>query len=186
MGAARFEARIRELVESMPDLFDIIEPLLEARRELRKHFTILHRKLLALVRNDEVCRRLMTVPGVGPVVSLAFVATIDAPARFRTSKAVGAALGLTPVLHQSGESSRIGRISLCGDGMMRTLLFEAAQAMLTRITRWSWLQAWAMKVAQRRGGRKAAVALARRLAIILHRIWLDGTEFRWTREVQAA
>jgi transposase len=186
VGAARFEMRIRELVESMPDLIDFIEPLLEARRELRKHFTILHRKLLALARNDEVCRRLMTVPGVGPVVSLAFVATIDTPVRFRTSKAVGAALGLTPVLHQSGESSRVGRISLCGDGMMRTLLFEAAQAMLTRITRWSWLKAWAMKVAQRRGGRKAVVALARRLAAILHRIWLDGTEFRWTREVQAA
>ncbi|PVE22539.1 IS110 family transposase [Microvirga sp. KLBC 81] len=186
VGATRFEARIRELVESMPDLIDIIEPLLEARRELREHFAVLHRKLLALVRNDEVCRRLMTVPGVGPVVSLAFVATIDTPARFRTSKAVGAALGLTPVLHQSGESNRVGRISLCGDGMMRTLLFEAAQAMLTRITRWSWLKAWTMKVAQRRGGRKAVVALARRLATILHRIWLDGTEFRWTREVQAA
>ena len=99
--------------------------------------------LLALVRNDEVCRRLMTVPGVGPVVSLAFVATIDTPARFRRSKAVGPALGLTPVLHQSGESSRVGRISLCGDAMMRTLLFEAAQIILTRASRWSWLKAWA-------------------------------------------
>ncbi|PVE20259.1 IS110 family transposase [Microvirga sp. KLBC 81] len=186
VGAVRFEARIRELVENMPDLIDIIEPLLEARRTLREHFATLHRKLLELVRNDEVCRRLMTVPGVGPVVSLAFVATIDTPARFRSSKAVGPALGLTPVLHQSGESSRVGRISLCGDAMMRTLLFEAAQTMLTRMTRWSWLKAWAMKVAQRRGGRKAVVALARRLATILHRIWLDGTEFRWTREVRAA
>jgi transposase len=107
------------------------------------------------------------------------------PARFRRSKAVGPALGLTPVLHQSGESSRVGRISLCGDAMMRTLLFEAAQIILTRPRRWSWLKAWAMKVAQRRGRGKAVIALARRLAPILHRIWCDGTEFRWTRQAQA-
>ena len=89
VGAVRFEVRIHELIESMPDLIEVIQPLLQARRELREHFATLHRKLLALVRNDEVCRRLMTVPGVGPVVSLAFVATIDTPARFRRSKAVG-------------------------------------------------------------------------------------------------
>ena len=91
---------------------------------------------------------------------------------------------MTPVQHQSGESKRVGRISLCGDGMMRTLLFEAAQTMLTRVTRWSWLKAWAMNVAKRRGAGKAVIALARRIAVILHRIWCDGTEFRWTREVQ--
>jgi transposase len=90
--------------------------------------------LLLIARDDDICRRLMTVPGVGPVVSLAFVATVDIPARFRNSKAVGPALGLTPVQHQSGESKRVGRISLCGDGMMRTLLFEAAQT-----TEASWL-----------------------------------------------
>ena len=133
-----------------------------------------------------MCRRLMTIPGVGPVVSLAFVATIDIPARFRNSKAVGPVLGLTPVRSQSGESDRVGHISLCGDGMMRTLLFEAAQTMLRPSTRWSWLKAWAMKVAQRRGSGKAVVALARRLAVIMHRMWCDGTEFRWTREAQAA
>lgn len=185
VGAVRFEARLHELLESMPDLIDIIGPLLQARRELREHFATLHRKLLRLVRDDEVCRRLMTVPGVGPVVSLAFVATIDTPARFRTSRAVGPALGLTPVLHQSGESSRVGRISLRGDAMMRTLLFEASQIILTRATRWSWLKAWAMQLAQRRGRRKAVIALARRLAVVLHRMWCDGTEFRWTREVGA-
>ncbi|EIM31036.1 IS110 family RNA-guided transposase [Microvirga lotononidis] len=185
VGTVRFEVRIHELLESMPDLIEVIQPLLQARRELREHFATLHRKLLALVRHDEVCRRLMTVPGVGPVVSLAFVATIDTPARFRRSKAVGPALGLTPVLDQSGESRRVGRISLCGDAMLRTLLFEAAQIILTRASRWSWLKAWAMKVAQRRGRGKAVIALARRLATILHRIWCDGTEFRWTREAQA-
>lgn len=186
VGAIKFEERIHELVAGLPDLAEITNSLLEARRTLREHFSALHRKLLTLVRDDQVCRRLMTVPGVGPVVSLAFVATIDTPARFRRSKAVGPALGLTPVRDQSGERDRVGRISLCGDAMMRTLLFEAAQVMLRPTTRWSWLKAWAMRVAQRRGGGKAVVALARRLAVIMHRIWCEGTEFRWSREVQAA
>jgi transposase len=185
IGASRFETRTRELVDGMPELAEIIDPLLEARRKLRELFAVLHRKLLAIVRDDTVCRRLMTVPGIGPVVSMAFTATIDVPARFKRSKAVGAALGLTPILNQSGESKRLGRVSLCGDGMTRTLLYEAAQVMLTRTTKWSWLKAWAMKVAARRGIQKAIVALARRLAVILHRIWVSGTDFRWTREVQS-
>ena len=96
----------------------------------------------------------MTIPGVGPVVSLAFCATIDVPARFKNSKAVGPSLGLTPVLNQSGESLRVGRVSLCGDEMMRTLLYEAAQVMITRVQKWSWLKAWAMNVAKRRGQRR--------------------------------
>jgi transposase len=186
VGALKFEERIHELVAGLPDLAEITKPLLDARRTLREHFASLHRKLLEIVRGDEVCRRLMTVPGVGPVVALAFVATIDIPARFRNSKAVGPALGLTPVQHQSCESKRVGRISLCGDGMMRTLLFEAAQTLLTRVTRWSWLKAWAMNVAKRRGARKAIIALARRLAVILHRVWSDGTEFRWAKAASAA
>src|SRR5918995_1789420 len=186
VGAVKFEERIHALVEGMPALAEILERLLDARRRLREHFAVLHRKLLDLARGDEVCRRLMTIPGVGPVVSLAFVAIIDTPARFRKSRAVGPALGLTPVRSQSGQTERIGRISLCGDAMMRTLLFEAAQTMLRQTTRWSWLKAWAMRVAQRRGGRKAVIALARRLAVIMHRMWCDGTEFRWTREAQVA
>jgi transposase len=111
IGASKFEARIRELVEGMRELAEIIDPLLEARRKLRERFAVLHRKLLAIVRDDTVCRRLMTVPGIGPVVSIAFTATIDVPAHFKSSKAVGAALGLTPVLNQSGESKRLGRVS---------------------------------------------------------------------------
>ena len=91
------------------------------------------------------------------------------------------------MLKQSGESRRVGRISLCGDDMMRTLLYEAAQVMLTRVQKWSWLKAWAMAIAKRRGQQRAIVALARRLAVIMHRMWSDGTEFRWTKEaVQAA
>ena len=160
-----------------------VEALLAARRVLREKFAKLHRKVLLRARDNEVCQRLMTIPGVGPVVSLAFISTVDVPARFRNSKAVGPSLGLTPVLNQSGESHRVGRISLCGDEAMRALLYEAAQVMLTRVQKWSWLKAWAMNIAKRRGQKKAIVALARRLAVIMHRMWRDGTEFRWTREM---
>ena len=128
----------------------------------------------------------MTVPQVGPVVALTFRASIDVPARFRNSRAVGAVLGLTPCKHQSGESRRTGGISRCGDEMMRVMLYEAAQVMLVRSTRWSWLKAWAMQIARRRGMKKAIVALARRLAVVMHRIWVDGTTFRWSREEAVA
>jgi len=185
-GGAKFEARVRELVESVPDLAMLIEPLLVVRRVLREQIDVLHRRLLAIVRDDEVCRRLMTVPGVGPVVALTYRATVDVPARFRRSKSVGAVFGLTPSRDQSGESDRPGAISRCGDEMMRTALYEAAQSMLVHSTRWSWLKAWAMKIARHRGMKRAIVALARRLAVIMHRIWVDGTEFRWTREATAA
>ena len=186
VGMAKFETRIKELVENLPDLAILVEPLLIVRRVLREQIGILHRRLLTIVREDDVCRRLMTVPGVGPVVALTFRVTVDVPARFRNSKSVGAAFGLTPSKHQSGESERTGGISRCGDEMMRVMLYEAAQVMLVVSTKWSWLKAWAMKIARHRGMKKAIVALARRLAVIMHRIWVDGTEFRWTRDVAAA
>jgi transposase len=186
VGTVKFEARIKELVENLPDLAVLVEPLLVVRRVLHEQLGILHRRLLAIARDDEVCRRLMTVPGVGPVVALTYRATVDVPARFRNSKAVGALFGLTPAQHQSGESDRTSGISRCGDEMMRVMLYEAAQIMLVRSARWSWLKAWAMNIARHRGMKKAIVALARRLAVIMHRIWIDGTEFRWTREVAAA
>jgi transposase len=169
VGTVKFEARIKELIGDLPDLAVLVEPLLVVRRVLREQVGILHRRLLVIVRDDDVCRRLMTVPGVGPVVALTYRATVDVPARFRNSKAVGAVFGLT-----------------CGDEMMRMMLYEAAQIVLVRSTKWSWLKAWAMKIARRRGLKKAIVALARRLAVIMHRIWVDGTEFRWTRDVAAA
>jgi transposase len=186
VGAAKFEARIRELVETIPDLATLVEPLLIVRRVLREQIAILHRRLLAIARDDEICRRLMTVPGVGPVVALTYRATVDVPARFRKSKSVGAVFGLTCSKYQSGEIDRSGRISRCGDEMMRAMLYEAAHIMLVRSTKWSWLKAWAMQIARRRGLKKAVVALARRLAVIMHRIWVDGTEFRWTRQQIAA
>ena len=153
---------------------------------LREQIAVLHRRVLALARDDDVCRRLMTIPGVGPVVALTFRVTVDVPARFRNSRAVGAVLGLTPCKHQSGESDRTGAISKCGDEMMRVMLYEAAQIMLVRSAKWSWLKAWAIQIARRRGMKKAIVALARRLAVIMHRIWVDGTEFRWSRQDAAA
>ena len=186
VGMAKFEARIKELVENLPELAVLVEPLLIVRRVLREQIAVLHRRLLAVVRDDDVCRRLMTVPGVGPVVALTYRATVDVPARFRNSKAVGAVFGLTPSRHQSGERDRPGGISRCGDEMMRAMLYEAAQVMLTRTDKWSWLKAWAMKIARHRGMKKAIVALARRLAVVMHRIWVDGTEFRWTRDAVAA
>jgi transposase len=185
-GAVRFEARIRELVKDLPDIAILVEPLLVVRRTLREQLGILHRHLLTIAQDDEVCRRLMTIPGVGPVVALTYRATVDVPARFRNSRAVGAVVGLTPCKYQSGESDRTGAISKCGDEMMRVMLYEAAQILLMRSTQWSWLKAWAVQIARRRGVKKAIVALARRLAVVMHRIWVDGTTFRWTREEATA
>src|SRR5216684_3092319 len=186
IGTIKFETRIRELVENLPDLAALVEPLLIVRRIIREQLGILHRRLLAIVRDDDVCRRLMTIPGVGPVVALTYRVTVDVPARFRNSKAVGAVFGLTPSKYQSGQNERTGGISRCGDEMMRMMLYEAAQSMLVRSAKWSWLKTWAMKIARHRGIKKAIVALARRLAVIMHRMWVDGTEFRWTREIAAA
>ena len=123
VGALKFEARIRELVADLPDMALLVEPLLIVRRVLRDQ--------LAIVRDDEVCRRLMSIPGVGPVVALTFRASVDVPARFKNSKAVGAAFGLTPSKYQSGEINRSGAISKCGDEMVRAMLYEAAHICLT-------------------------------------------------------
>jgi transposase len=171
VGTAKYEIRIKELVENFPDLMLLVDPLLVVRRVLREQINILHRRVLAVVRDDEVCQRLMTVPGVGPVVALTYRATVDVPARFRKSKSVGAVFGLTCSRDQSGERDRPGAISRCGDEMMRAMLYEAAQAMLLRSAKWSWLKAWAMQIARRRGMKRAIVALARRLAVIMHRIY---------------
>ena len=181
VSRGRFETRIRQLVEDRAALTCLVEPMLRAREELLTAFNELHRMMLDQVRADPVCRRLMTVPGVGPVTALTFRATVDVPARFARSRSVGAHFGLTPRKWQSGEIDRMGRISKCGDVMMRTALYDAAHSMLTRTTRWSWLKAWAMQVAKRRGQERAKVALARRLGVIMHRMWTDGSEFRWNR-----
>jgi transposase len=160
--------------------------MLKARAGVRAEYGVLHRELLKLVRANEICRRLMTVPGVGAVVAITFTSAIDDPHRFARSKAVGAHFGLTPRKYQSGEIDRTGRISKAGDAMVRTALYEAANVMLTRAVRFSTLKAWGMKVAARQGARKAKVALARKLAVVLHRMWVEGTTFRWGKANAAA
>jgi transposase len=186
VSKGRFAARIRELIAGQPMLERVIEPMLRARETLRQEFHALHRAVLGIVRNDGVCRRLMTVPGVGALVAVTFTSAVDDPARFRHSRAVGAYLGLTPKRYQSGETDVTGGISKVGDAMVRTALYEAANVMLTKTVRFSSLKRWALEVAKRRGPKRAKVALARKLATILHRMWVDGSDFRFGQEAAAA
>lgn len=132
------------------------------------------------MRSDPACRLLMTMPGIGPASALTFRSTVDDPRRFLHSQSVGAYLGLTPRRYQSGEIDRVGRITKVGDGETRTALFEAANVVLRPSTRWSPMKAWAVRVAHRQGSKRAKVALARKIAVVPHRMWVDGTEFRWT------
>ena len=186
VSRGRFAARVRELVAGQPMLERVVEPMPRARDTLRAEFHALHRTMLGIVRADATCRRLMTVPGVGAVVAVTFTSAIDDPARFRRSRAVGAHFGLTPKKYQSGETDVTGGISKAGDAMVRAALYEAANVMLTRAGKFSTLKRWALEVAQRRGMRRAKVALARKLATVLHRLWADGSEFRFGKEAAAA
>jgi transposase len=186
VSKGRFAARVRELVAGQPMLERVAEPMLRAREALRAEYQVLHRAVLAIVRADVTCRRLMTVPGVGALVAVTFTTAVDDPARFRRSRAVGAHFGLTPKRYQSGETDVTGGISKVGDAMVRTALYEAANVMLTRSGKFSALKRWALGVAQRRGMRRAKVALARKLATVLHRLWVDGGEFRFGEEAAAA
>jgi len=186
VSKGRFAARVRELVAGQPTLERVAEPMLRAREALRAEFHVLHRAVLAVVREDAVCRRLMTVPGVGALVAVTFASAVDDPGRFARSRAVGAHFGLTPKRYQSGETDVTGGISKAGDAMVRAALYEAANVMLTRASRFSTLKRWALGVAQRRGMRRAKVALARKLATVLHRLWVDGSEFRFGKEAATA
>lgn len=186
VARSRFEARVWELVGREPGLEDALDPLLMVRRVLDQRIKQLEKRIGAAAKGCQVCRRLMTVPGVGPMTALAFVAAIDDPARFAKSSSVGAYLGLTPRRRQSGEADWSGRISKHGDGLARHMLYEAANALLSRVRAWSVPKAWAARLVKRLGGKKARVALARKLAVILHRMWADGTEFRWGAAEAAA
>jgi len=185
VSKGRYEARIHELTAGHPMLEPVAAAMLQARVSLRAEYGKLHRMLLGIVRADATCRRLMTVPGVGPLVAVSYKTAVDDPARFRKSKELGPYFGLTPSKYQSGEVDWTGRISKVGDAMVRTALFEAANVMLSRVTRFSTLKAWALRVAKLRGMKRAKVALARKLAVVLHRMWVDGTDFRW-RKMPAA
>ena len=182
VSKGRFAARVRELVAGQPMLERVVEPMLRARDVLRAEYQVLHRAVLAIVREDAVCRRLMTVPGVGALVAVTFSSAVDDPARFRRSRAVGAHFGLTPKRYQSGETDVTGGISKVGDATVRTALYEAANAMLTRVSGVSALKRWATGVARRRGMKRAKVALARKLAGVLQRMWANATDFRWGEE----
>ena len=185
IGRAKFNgfaARAAELIEDRPELVAVVGPLLKAREAIEKQIDDLDRKVLKLARHDAQIRRFMTVPGIGPITALCFKATIDDPARFKRSRSVGAYIGLTSRRHASGEIDWSGRISKCGDAMLRSYLFEAAGVLLTRVAKWSALKAWGMRLAKRNGLRKAKVAVARKLAVILHRTWVDRTDFSWTNK----
>jgi transposase len=174
----KFDDRVRELLAGAPALVVMVAPMLAVRKVVMAQFTKLHEALLAIVRTDAECRRSMTVPGVGPVTALAYKAGVDNPQRFKSSQAVGAHFGMTPRKYQSGEIDRNGRISKCGDEMVRSTLYEAAGTLLTRVKQPSSLRDWGLRVAKRRGLGKAKIAVARRLAVILHRMWVDGTDFQ--------
>jgi transposase len=181
-----FAARIRELVEGHATLTVVAEALLAARETLGAQLRDLEKRLRDQAREDERTQLLMTVPGVGVIVALTFAAAVDDPGRFRSSKMVGAHFGLTPKKYQSGEKDVTGRISKIGDAGVRTMLYEAAHVILTRPVKGSELKSWAARIAKRAGLCKATVALARKLAVVMHRMLVDGTPFAADRAAAAA
>lgn len=185
-SGGRFAMLVEEALCSRPSLRDAIEPLLEIWQATREAAAALHRQLRAMARADPDCRRLMTTPGVGVINALAFTSAIDDPSRFHDSRAVGAYFGLTPRRYQSGKSDHTGRISRAGDTFQRSLLFEAAQCMAFRSTRAPALKAWFEALAARVGRKKALVALARKLAVILHAMLVHGRDFDETIQATAA
>lgn len=181
-----FAERVRELTANLPRVAAILEELLAAHAAMLRSLDRINRMVLSIAREHQVCRRLMTVPGVGAIVALTYIAAIEDPTRFSKSRSVGALLGMVPRKHQSGEVDRNGRITKTGDSEARSMLFEAAHVMLHRVKSWSVLRAWGMKVAHRQGNKRATVALARKIAVVMHRMWVDGTTFRFRATGNAA
>jgi transposase len=176
--AAQFEGRIKELVAGHPSLEALATSMLVVRAAQRRELNGFERRLRATARNDMRARLLMTTPGVGTIVSLTYASAVDDPARFKSSKIVGAHFGLTPTKYQSGETDRSGRVSKIGDASVRAALYEAAHVILTKpVKGCTGLKSWAMRIAKRAGMKKAKVALARKLAVIMHRMLADGTPF---------
>jgi transposase len=168
---------VRSRTSQLPSLQLAVDALLSAWREVHKQVTTLDRALRRAAKDREICRRWMRMPGIGPLTAVAFHTAIDAPARFRRSKDIGPYLGLTPTRYQSGEVDHAGRISKCGDRLTRSLLFEAAGVLLSRTRAPSALKDWGHVLARRVGYGKARVAVARKLGIIMHRLWISGTDF---------
>jgi transposase len=181
-GSARgrsFAERVEILIGERPDVAPIVRPMLAAWSQLREQIRAFDKAIRAEVKQSRECRLLMSVPGIGPVTVLAYVSAIEHPDRFRRSRLVGAHLGLTPRQYQSGDVNRSGHISKCGDTLARLCLYEAATVIMTRVKRPLGLKIWAMKIAKRSGTNKPRIALARKLAVILHSIWRTGEAFCW-------
>jgi len=174
-----FPGRIRELVAGHPHLETIADALLAVHAVLQNQFKAFEKRVRKMARSDARTRLLMSTPAVGPIVSLTYASAIDDPGRFKSSKRVGAHFGITPKKYQSGETDYTGRISKIGDSSVRTALYEAAHIMLTKpVKGCSALKSWAMRIARRAGMSKAKVALARKLAVIMHRMLVDGKPFK--------
>ncbi len=178
ISRGRFEHRIRELAEGNAMLDTATAPMLRARASLRQELAGLEKLVRQMAQEDLVCVRLMTMPGVGAVVALTYRSAVDDPARFTSSKNVGPWVGLTPSRNQSGERDVSGGITKAGDVNLRRALCQAATVMMNR-GRSTWLRAWGAQLAKRRGRKRAMVALARRIAVILHRMWVDGSTFQF-------
>lgn len=177
-----FDRAVRETIEAEPMLSRALLPLLDARLVLYQTFRELDNRTRKLAQQDRICQRLMSAPGIGYITALTFKAGVDDPTRFKRSRTVAAHFGLTPRRFQSGEMDNPGRISRAGDADVRCALYTAANAMMTRSSKWSSLKVWGMQLAKTRGHRRAVVAVARKLAVILHRMWLDDSQFRWGTE----
>ena len=182
LGHGSFDRAVRETIETDRALCHALLPLLDARLVLYQTFRELDNRTRHMAHQDPVCQRPMTTPGVGFVTALTFKAAVDDPTRFKRSRTVAAHFGLTPRRFQSGEMDNPGHISRAGDPEVRCTLYVAANAMMTRSSRWSPLKVWGMKLAKQRGHKRAVVAVARKLAVILHRMWLDDTTYRWSTE----
>ena len=176
-AGAPFAGRVREVCADNPVLSAIIEPMLTVWESQREQMRFLDDQLIRRAKGDPVARRLMSIPAVGVIVALAFKAVIDTPERFRKACTVGAYLGLTPRRHQSGEVDRAGHISRCGDGLLRTYLYQAANAMLTRKVGDNSLRRWGKALAARIGLKRATVAVARKLAVIMVCLWKRDQDF---------
>lgn len=178
ISRGRFEQRVCELAAGNPMLEEAPDPMLRARSALRRELAGLERHARQLAQEDPVCRRVMSMPGIGTVVALTYRSAVNDPARFTSSKKLGPSVGLTPSRNQSGERDISGGITKAGDVNLRGALCQAATVMMHR-GRASWLRIWAAKRARRRGAKRAMVALAWRIAVILHRMWKDDTDFRF-------
>jgi len=177
VGADGFVVRVREVIADDIELQSYVEPLLKVRAVMIEQFEVLNAELAKIVKADPICQIWMEIPGVGPVASLSYKVALDDPKNFKSSRQVGAFLGLTPKKFASGDIDRSGRITKRGDGMTRTYLFEAAQVLMTRTKKDFALKRWGMRVAKRSTLKNAITAVARKLAVIMHAMWRDGTCF---------